>query len=111
MIDHKKFENDIWLTTHLHDIMIDLYPRLYERCLVKVENEGQILDDPLQACELIDIKYVVNWPVNIIIREKHLEMYSDLFRLILKVKWALYTLNHLYFNGKNKQYFTLKKKI
>ncbi|KAI4454641.1 gamma tubulin complex protein [Holotrichia oblita] len=100
MIDHKRFDNDIWLTTQLHDIMIDLYPKFYEKCVVKISETPQILDDPLRACEMVDINYIISWPVNLIICEKHLEMYSELFRLILKVKWALYTLNHLYFHDR-----------
>ncbi|GJQ85078.1 hypothetical protein Trydic_g3734 [Trypoxylus dichotomus] len=98
MIDKRRFDNDIWLTAQLHDIMLDLYPNFYEKCVVKVVDSTQVLDDPLRACELIDINYIITWPVNLIIGERHLEMYSELFRLILKVKWALYTLNHLYFN-------------
>lgn len=91
--------NNTWLTSYLQDIIMDRYPLFYKDCTVEVKNYWKLCTDPLKACKMINIHYIIRWPVNIIIRDEHMVMYGDLFQFILKIKWALYTLNHLYFAG------------
>lgn len=90
--------NDIWLTSHLQDIIIDYHPDLFDKCSVTVKEYWKECKDPIKACDFINIHYRIDWPVNIIINDAQLELYQDIFQFILKIKWALFTLNNLYFS-------------
>ncbi|RZC36219.1 Spc97 Spc98 domain containing protein [Asbolus verrucosus] len=100
-IENSNWGNSVWLTSHLQDIIMDLYPNFYEDCTVQVEIHWRQCRDSLEACALLCLQYEIKWPLNIIITREHTEMYRDLFRFILKLKWALYTMNHLSFLGKS----------
>ncbi|KAF5297036.1 hypothetical protein FQA39_LY12250 [Lamprigera yunnana] len=88
--------NHTWLTSQLHDVIVDVHPHFYDKASVEL-NDNWRLVDTLKGCEMINIQCRIDWPVNIIIRSEHIIMYKELFQFILKIKWALYTLNHLYF--------------
>lgn len=93
-----KWGNDIWLTSHLQDILMDIYPEHYDRVNVLVKDAWRdFLNDPLKACSMLRLHYELNWPVNVIISKQNLILYKDLFDFILQIKWALFTLNHLHF--------------
>lgn len=89
------------MTLQLQDILIDLYPNLYDKCDIVIACGWSESIDPIKACSLFRVKYIVDWPVSMIITKEHLALYDELFNLVLKVKWALYTLNHLSFEGKS----------
>ncbi|XP_025834754.1 gamma-tubulin complex component 5-like isoform X2 [Agrilus planipennis] len=89
--------NQIWLTTYLQDILMDVYPEFTDDCRVELKNNWKLVNDPLRMCTFIKIHTKVKWPINLLVHEYHLDMYHNIFLFILKIKWALYTLNHLYF--------------
>lgn len=92
--------NPFWLTSHLQDVLMDPYPNFFEDCCVKTKENWKQCRDSLEALTLLSIHYNIQWPLNIVITEKHLNIYHDFFELILKLKWALNTVNHLYFKGR-----------
>lgn len=96
----KNWCNKIWLTTHLQDIIMDLYPDFYENCSVDIKENWIVCVDGLNACNLINLHHNLQWPLNIIITEAQMHIYKNIFQFILKLKWALYTINRLNFSGK-----------
>ncbi|XP_072394670.1 gamma-tubulin complex component 5 [Diabrotica undecimpunctata] len=93
----KNWGNDIWLTSHLQDIIMDIYPDFYENCYVQVNKNWKACNDALEACNMISVNIEIPWPLNIIISSSQMTIYKDIFHFILKIKWGLYTLNHLSF--------------
>ncbi|CAG9770142.1 unnamed protein product [Ceutorhynchus assimilis] len=98
----KSWANDIWLTSHLHDIFIDIYPEFYEKCSVQLQKNWNLCTDSLSACSLINFNYEMPWPLNIIIKPEQMELYKEIFQFLLKIKWALHTVNHLTFSDLTK---------
>nr|XP_022920494.1 gamma-tubulin complex component 5-like [Onthophagus taurus] len=100
MDETSKIESSIWLTGRLQDLLMDSFPVLHEKCFVKV-SQGGLRGTPIQhalnACKLIEIEYEVDWPINVVIQDYDIEMYKEVFQFILEVKWALYTLTHMFF--------------
>lgn len=95
----KNGENDVWLTSTLQDVIVDVYPDFYEKCVVQVKKNVGLRTDSLVTCNMISVQYTINWPLNIIISSAQMAVYTDIFQFILKIKWGLYTLTHLYFTG------------
>lgn len=91
--------NEVNLTYHLHYILMDLYPDLYEKCTIHVKEKRKYCEDQLKACNMMKPQFKIDWPINIVIRNEHVERYQEIFQFVLKIKWALFTLNHLYFEG------------
>lgn len=91
--------NDVWLTASLQDILLDVYPDFYEKCIVRVKDNWRLCPDSLDKCDMVSLQYNVNWPLDIIITSAQMAVYKDIFQFILKIKWGLYTLTHLYFTG------------
>lgn len=78
---------------------MDVFPEFCDSCTVETGEDWQCCRDPLTALHLINVRFVVRWPINIVIRTEHLDMYYEIFEFNLKIKWALHTLGHLLFNG------------
>lgn len=97
---HSNWGNSVWLTSHLQDVIMDQYPNFYEDCTVQVNEMWKQCRDSLKACSLLTIQYEIKWPLSIIITEEQIIMYKEIFEIVLKLKWALYTTNHLVFGGK-----------
>lgn len=91
--------NFFWLTTNLQDVLMDYYPDFSENCRVDVAQNWRQLTNPLEAWEKVSVHFKIEWPINLIIQPKHMTKYLELFKFILKIKWALYTLNGLKFSG------------
>ncbi|KAJ8916483.1 hypothetical protein NQ315_000125 [Exocentrus adspersus] len=89
--------NDIWLSAHLQDTVMDAYPEFYDTCRVQVKETWRQCLDSLDACGSISVQYEVRWPLNIVITAAQMAVYQDIFRFVMKIKWALYTVNHLVF--------------
>ncbi|KAL1502501.1 hypothetical protein ABEB36_007635 [Hypothenemus hampei] len=94
---NKSWANDIWLTSHLHDIFMDIYPEFYEKCSVQVKDGWVSCTDALSACNLINVNYEIPWPLNNIIKQEQMNYYKEIFKFLLQLKWALHTINHLVF--------------
>lgn len=84
----------------MRDLLIDHYPDFYENCRVDVTQNWRGLTNPLQAWDKVSIHLKIDWPINLIVQQTHMDKYLQLFKFILKIKWALYTLNGLRFSGK-----------
>lgn len=93
-------ENYTRLTSYFRDQIMDVYSEFCDSCTVKTGKNWNNCRDPLSALHLINIRFVVKWPINIIIRLEHLDMYYEIFEFNMQIKWALYTLGHLLFNRK-----------
>ncbi|CAH1155298.1 unnamed protein product [Phaedon cochleariae] len=107
----KNWANDIWLTSHLHDIVSDAYPEFHDRCTVQVGETWRTCADSLAACDVIDLQYEIQWPSNIVISGPQMALYRDVFHFVLRIKWGLYTLNRLSFTDlepKKKPYHKTK---
>ena len=91
--------NSVWLTSHLQDVIMDLYPTFSDDCSVQVKDFWKQCRDSLEACTLLNVQYDIKWPLSIIITTEHIAMYKEVFHFLLKLKWALYTVNHLFFTG------------
>ncbi|XP_076256515.1 gamma-tubulin complex component 5-like [Rhynchophorus ferrugineus] len=105
----KNWANDIWLTSHLQDIFMDVYPEFYEKCSVQVKDGWSVCMDSLSASSLINIYYEIWWPLNIIITPEQIVLYQEIFQFLLKLKWALHTLNHLVFSDLESRHKSIKK--
>ncbi|XP_066257824.1 gamma-tubulin complex component 5 [Euwallacea similis] len=93
-ISSKYRPNNVWLTSKLHDIFMDLYPEFYLNCSVQVIHPARYLNS-LESCSSVRLDFEISWPLNAIITRDHLENYNRIFQFLLKLKWALYTLNHM----------------
>ncbi|CAH1956605.1 unnamed protein product [Acanthoscelides obtectus] len=93
----KSWGNVLRLTSNLRDILVDIYPEFYQKCSVFVGDGWMLKADPLETCDMVKIKYEIEWPLNIVIDSKQMELYKQVFQFILKLKWGLYTVNHLMF--------------
>ncbi|KAH1019005.1 gamma-tubulin complex component 5 [Dendroctonus ponderosae] len=93
----KYWSNTIWLTSHLQDIFMDMYPEFYEKCSVQVKDELALCADSNWSFNLINVNYDMPWPISIIINQQQMESYKMIFKFLLNLKWALYTVNHLMF--------------
>ncbi|XP_018570700.1 gamma-tubulin complex component 5-like [Anoplophora glabripennis] len=101
--------NEIWLTSHLHDTVMDVYPEFYKKCLVQVKDGWRQCVDPLDACLMMSVQYEIQWPLNIIISGAQMALYKDIFGFIIQIKWALYTMNHLAFTDLESKKLDKKK--
>ncbi|KAJ8956277.1 hypothetical protein NQ318_015013 [Aromia moschata] len=77
-VNQKNWGNEVWLTSHLQDVVTDLYADFYERCRIRVNENWRQCADSLAACGMM-------------------ALYEGIFQFVLKIKWALYTVNHLAF--------------
>ncbi|VEN43416.1 unnamed protein product [Callosobruchus maculatus] len=93
----KSWGNVLRLTSNLRDILMDMYPEFYKKCSVVVGDGWMLGGDPSESCNMVKIKYEVEWPLNIVIDSKQMDLYKEVFQFILKLKWGLYTVNHLMF--------------
>lgn len=91
--------NNIWLSSHLQDIIIDYQPDLYERVSVLIPKYWKQINDPIKACEMLEVHFKIDWPINLIITEEQMKKYQEIFTFILLLKYALYTLNQLSFSN------------
>jgi len=95
---HQYRPNNVWLTLQLHDIFSDIYPNFYTKTSVQVK-DSHVFVNSLRACDLITINYDISWPLTIIVSPADLQQYNEAFQFVLKIKWALHTLNQLKFSG------------
>lgn len=93
-------DNYARLTSYFRDQIMDVYPEFCDSCTVQTGEDWKDCCNALTALQLVNIRFVVKWPINIIIRMEHLEMYCEIFKFNMKIKWALHTLGHLCFSRK-----------
>lgn len=53
----------------------------------------------LNAVNGITLNYSIGWPINLFLNEETLNKYNIIFRFVLKLKWAIWSLNNLKFSG------------
>lgn len=84
---------------NLQETLMDAFPKVHQNIRVTVNNEIKT-DDLLIANQSVNIYYNAEWPLNIIIKEDHLEKYQVIFWFLLKLKWMQHVLVSLFFSGK-----------
>ncbi|XP_032689925.1 gamma-tubulin complex component 5 isoform X2 [Odontomachus brunneus] len=94
--NNQMWANSYFLSCVLEEVFSQYWPDTSLRWSIIVHsniNTRQIL----QAVNNIKLNYTVEWPISIMLTEKVLEKYNEIFRFQLKLKWALWTLNNLRF--------------
>ncbi|CAH0548603.1 unnamed protein product [Brassicogethes aeneus] len=93
----RNWGNEIWLTSNLHDVLVDTFPDFYAKCSVATQESWQQCANSLDCCRTVEIKYAVEWPNNLIVSHEQMRKYEAMFKFLLRLKWGLHTLNHLSF--------------
>lgn len=92
--------NSYFLSCILEEVFSQYWPDMSSRWSITVHGSHINTHQVLQAVNNITLHYTVEWPISIMLTKKVLEKYNEIFRFQLKLKWALWTLNNLRFNGK-----------
>lgn len=99
------WSNSYFLSCILEEVLSQWWPESSSRWSVTVCNTHT--NQVLEAVDNLTLNYAICWPMNIILNEKTLTRYNEIFRFLLKLKWALWTLNNLRFSGKVDKFFLL----
>lgn len=97
------WENSYSLTSHLKECVETAYKDLASRLTVVVAEDASNVRNVLEAIDSISIRYQVDWPLNLILNEKNMLKYNEIFRLVIKLKWAHSMLCNLRFQSKRKK--------
>ncbi|XP_076247277.1 gamma-tubulin complex component 5 isoform X2 [Calliopsis andreniformis] len=92
---NQMWNNSYFLSCILEEILSQWWPDSSSRWSITVCNAHT--NQVLEAVDNITLHYAIGWPMNIILNEKTLAKYNEIFRFQLKLKWALWTLNNLRF--------------
>lgn len=96
------WNNSYFLSCILEEILSQWWTDSSSRWSITVSNTHT--NQVLMAVDNITLHYTIGWPINIVLNEKTFVKYNEIFRFQLKLKWALWTLNNLRFNGKKNTY-------
>ncbi|XP_011140681.1 gamma-tubulin complex component 5 isoform X2 [Harpegnathos saltator] len=94
--NNQMWANSYFLSCILEEVFSQYWPDTSLQWSITVHsniNTRQVLE----AVNYITLCYTIKWPISIMLTEKILEKYNDIFRFQLKLKWALWTLNNLRF--------------
>lgn len=95
------WQNSYYLTLHLKECVEIMYKDLASRLTVIVaEDNAASINNVLEAIDSITIDYDLEWPLNLVLNEKSIKKYNEIFHLILKLKWAHSLLCSLRFQSK-----------
>ena len=97
------WQNSYSLTSHLKECVETAYKDLASRLTVVVAEDASNVRNVLEAIDSISIRYQVDWPLNLILNEKNMLKYNEIFRLVIKLKWAHSMLCNLRFQSKRKK--------
>ncbi|XP_058057372.1 gamma-tubulin complex component 5-like [Anopheles bellator] len=102
----ESWANPYLLTTQLSDILASRYNDMMSLFTVEIDrSRGYGLDHPtvLQAIDTISVLYIPGHDLSNMINDATLASYNSVFRFLLKVKWALGTLEMLRFPWSQKR--------
>ncbi|KAG8226414.1 hypothetical protein J437_LFUL012510, partial [Ladona fulva] len=109
----EKWTDSFTLTTYLQECIAVRYPEAASLFSISISEKS---DKPshlanVQAVshvssgesvfdqvDLITLNYSVEWPVNIVLNSASMESYNTVFQFLLKVRWALWSLQQLRFS-------------
>ncbi|XP_066584961.1 gamma-tubulin complex component 5-like [Prorops nasuta] len=97
---NQMWNNSYFLSCMLEEVLSQQWPDSSSRWSIKVENAHTC--QVLQAVNLISLHYTIGWPISLVLNAESLELYNDIFRFQLKIKWAIWTLNNLRFSDLEK---------
>ncbi|XP_014467544.1 PREDICTED: gamma-tubulin complex component 5 isoform X2 [Dinoponera quadriceps] len=95
--NNQMWSNSYFLSCILEEVFSQYWPDTSLRWSITVHHSNINTRQVLQAVNNITLHYTVEWPISIMLTEKVLEKYNEIFRFQLKLKWALWTLNNLRF--------------
>lgn len=87
------------LSSNLKDLISEKYPSISSNCQVTLRSTSEESTDPIDICDNLKINIVLKWPLSIVVATEEIEMYHSIFHFVIKLKWALYTLNNLNLKG------------
>ncbi|PSN50141.1 hypothetical protein C0J52_15095 [Blattella germanica] len=85
------------LSIHLRSCVDLIYPDFSSYFLVVVDKNLQNATSVQEAINSIKLKYSVDWPMSLILTEQNMDLYNAVFQFLLKIKWAIYSLQKLRF--------------
>lgn len=91
------WNNSYLLTVQLDDILSTRYPEMHSMFSVSISAPDSHIKETLSAINDITINYSVRDSIRDVIHESALTKYNEIFRFLLQVKWAIWTLETLRF--------------
>lgn len=86
------------LTVLLESCVDQQYPEFSSRFSVVVDNNLRYATSVQEAISNIKLRYSVQWPLSLILNERSMEYYNTVFQFLLKIQWALFSLQKLRFS-------------
>ncbi|KDR22561.1 gamma-tubulin complex component 5 [Zootermopsis nevadensis] len=86
------------LTNLLESCVDQRYPEFSSRFFISVDNNIRYATSVQDAINSIKLRYTVQWPVSLILSEHNMEYYNTVFQFLLKIKWAICSLQKLRFS-------------
>uniref|UniRef100_A0A1B6LZE0 Gamma-tubulin complex component n=1 Tax=Graphocephala atropunctata TaxID=36148 RepID=A0A1B6LZE0_9HEMI len=97
-IEGGSWKNSLSLSVHIQLCVEEFYPGFGNHFLVLVQEGAENTDNVHRAIRAISLAYKVDWPVNTIITQDTIDSYNMVFRFLLHVKYASWTLANLHFS-------------
>lgn len=97
MNDGENWNNSYLLTVQLDNILTTKYPEMHSMFSIQLTANDSHAKTYLNAIKDITINYVVRDCIRDVIHEKCLSKYNAIFRFLLQIKWAIWTLETLRF--------------
>lgn len=91
------WNNSYHLTVQLDDILNTRYPDMHSMFSVSISATDSHIKATLSAITDITINYTVPDSIRDVIHDQALTKYNEIFRFLLQVKWAIWTLETLQF--------------
>lgn len=89
------------LSSNLKDLISEKYPLISSNCEVTLQSSSELCEDPLDICNHLNIMVSLKWPLSVVVAEEEIKVYNSIFHFLIKLKWALHTLNGLALKGDN----------
>lgn len=83
------------LSSNLKDLISEKYPLISSNCEVTLQSSSELCEDPLDICNHLNIMVSLKWPLSVVVAEEEIKVYNSIFHFLIKLKWALHTLNGL----------------
>ena len=64
------------------------------------KNEPYYNDDILMCLNCIELKYTVEFPLNLVINQKNIQKYNKLFKFLLQIKFVMHSNKNIWYNLK-----------
>ncbi|XP_031634279.1 gamma-tubulin complex component 5-like isoform X2 [Contarinia nasturtii] len=91
------WNNSYLLTVRLDDVLSSRYPEIHSMFSVQITATDSHIKETLSAIADITINYLVRDSVRDVIHDRALTKYNEIFRFLLQIKWAIWTLETMKF--------------